>query len=376
MDDKSIRKILIEYLKSKYGEVRIYQEKSIGGAICDLMAVSDRLDGYEIKSDQDNYARIGSQVGWYDSFFNRNYIVVGRSHEKTVYERVPRHWGVIVVTEDNVYEASHAIKNPNLDMERQISLLWKMELSNLLSYFRLPAFSMKGKGFIAEKLIESVPHDQLSQRIAYELLHRDYSIFDAVDYTEYFHSESAVDGSTNEYINALVDNVSEMEQMTLDKWIQIFNQSQEIKKIKEEQIVKRAERPKHAITYEEIEALPGVPWISKEIITAFAHHLIMLGERNRPSWLRGVRVNYEPITGNWYIERKNDAKWNVSCATTYGLKRYNALYILEATLNLREIKLYCEDDKGKFDEDATMAALEKQKLIIDLFKKWIWELPV
>lgn len=41
MDDKKIRKILISYLKATNIEIRIYQEKSIGSSICDVMAVTD-----------------------------------------------------------------------------------------------------------------------------------------------------------------------------------------------------------------------------------------------------------------------------------------------------------------------------------------------
>lgn len=54
MDDKKIRKILISYLKTTSSEISIYQEKNIGGAICDVMGVTDCLTGYEIKIDIDN----------------------------------------------------------------------------------------------------------------------------------------------------------------------------------------------------------------------------------------------------------------------------------------------------------------------------------
>lgn len=36
MNDKSIRNILIAYLKAKYSKIRIYQEKNIGSAVCNL----------------------------------------------------------------------------------------------------------------------------------------------------------------------------------------------------------------------------------------------------------------------------------------------------------------------------------------------------
>lgn len=41
MDDKAIRGILIEWLQANYPEGRIYQEKSIGESVCDVMLVSD-----------------------------------------------------------------------------------------------------------------------------------------------------------------------------------------------------------------------------------------------------------------------------------------------------------------------------------------------
>ena len=69
MNDKAIRNILIAYLKASNHEIRIYQEKSIGTSICDVMAVTDRLTGYEIKSDLDNYFRLAGQIKAYDRLF-------------------------------------------------------------------------------------------------------------------------------------------------------------------------------------------------------------------------------------------------------------------------------------------------------------------
>lgn len=62
MEDKKIRKILISCLKTTSSEIRIYQEKNIGGATCDVMGVTDCLTGYKIKSDIDNYQRLESQI--------------------------------------------------------------------------------------------------------------------------------------------------------------------------------------------------------------------------------------------------------------------------------------------------------------------------
>ena len=59
LDDKRIRAILIEYLKGTHDKIRIYQEKSIGSSICDVMSVTeDSVTGYEIKSDLEEFSEM------------------------------------------------------------------------------------------------------------------------------------------------------------------------------------------------------------------------------------------------------------------------------------------------------------------------------
>lgn len=95
MNAQEIKNILIAYLKATSHEIRIYQEKSIGDAVCDLMTVTDCLTGYEIKSDLDNYQRLGHQIRAYDLFFEQNYIVVGGQRLNSAARRVPARWGII-----------------------------------------------------------------------------------------------------------------------------------------------------------------------------------------------------------------------------------------------------------------------------------------
>ena len=366
MNDQEIRNILISFLKGSSDKIRIYQEKAIGGSICDLMSVTDCLTGYEIKSDLDDYSRLDRQINSYDLFFNYNYIVVGKSHERSVEEKVPKHWGIIVVSPDNIHIYKKAKQNKYLNIKSQLSVLWKLELGNLLSFFRLPMYSLKSKSYISDRLIESVACEQLSERIAYELFNRDYSVYDAKDHTESNENEVIPDIFTKE----MIDDISEMEDMTLDKWIEIFNSVQKVKKKKEEKFRLHKERPAHDITFDQIEVSLGVPWVSSSIISDFAKYLATIGIEDNDVG-RYIFVSYEQITGNWYVHNKNDANINVNCTTKYGLRNYNALWILEATLNLRGIKLY--DRYKNYDEKSTIAALERQKLITELFKKWVWE---
>ena len=76
MQDKDIRKILIEYLKIKHKNYRIYQEKSIGSSVCDVMLVTDKLIGFEIKSDSDNYDRLKQQVEEYIALVCEKYLIL------------------------------------------------------------------------------------------------------------------------------------------------------------------------------------------------------------------------------------------------------------------------------------------------------------
>ncbi len=168
MNDRAIRKILIAFLKTKFREIRIYQEKSIGGSICDLMAVADCLIGFEIKSDLDNFARIDKQIYNYNDFFDFNYIVVGKNHKETVRSKVPYNWGIIVIEEDNVTVTRKPQKNNKYNIKKKLSVLWKLELKNLLNYFRLPMYAQRSSEFIADKLVESVSSEELSKRVTYE----------------------------------------------------------------------------------------------------------------------------------------------------------------------------------------------------------------
>ena len=156
MKDKEIRKVLIAYLQTQGKEMRIYQEKNIGNSICDLMVVSDELTGYEIKSDSDNYQRLAEQVRTYDRFFDSNYIVVGRSHLSSASEKIPDYWGIICIEKDNVTIQRKAKNNKTVSRRAQLSVLWKLELKNILIKNEMPLYAQKEKGYIADKISECI----------------------------------------------------------------------------------------------------------------------------------------------------------------------------------------------------------------------------
>lgn len=364
MKDKMIRKILISFLKTQYVEIRIYQEKSIGEAVCDVMAVTDRLIGFEIKSDGDNYQRLERQIRFYDKFFDENYIVVSRKHIASAEMKVPKHWGIIYIVDDGVKIMRRAGKNDLVSRRSQLSVLWKIELKNLLIKNDLPLYAQKGKGYIADIISRQTDKKTLGQQIAYELLHRDYSVFGAVDYTVYSKREEFKDIPVLDIIDDLSEK--DFEKFTLDKWIDLYRQAKKLQREKETAYEKKVTRAPHKITWEKIEVSLGAPWIDRHIINDFVNYIVW-GEREENY---DLFVNYEPVTGAWFINGKRNCI-NSNVIAKYGIPRFNALCIIEATLNLREIKLY--DGGRKLNEADTLAALEKQKLINEEFKSWVWE---
>ena len=81
-------------------------------------------------------------------------------------------------------------------------------------------------------------------------------------------------------------------------------------------------------------------------------------------------MEYDDVTANWSIPDKNRFHGNLRITMEYGTALCNALKIIEASLNLRPLKVYVE---GIPDELEATLALEKQRKINDEFKKWLWQ---
>ncbi len=376
MNAQEIKNILIAYLKAANHEIRIYQEKSIGNAVCDLMTVTNCLTGYEIKSDLDNYQRLDHQVTAYDRFFEKCYIVVGGRHLKSADQKVPGHWGIITIQSDHV-TVNRPARAGNPACDSQLRVLWKLELSNLLTKAGLPLYTYKSKEYIIGQIVEKLDQAEIRKHVAYELMHRDYTLFNAKDYSLHFggagETEDGPPAISGLPAAEIVDTLSEQDfgEMTLDRWIALYAQAKELQKSKEDfSPVRTAPRAPHDIPYTDIEVSLGVPWVSEQIIDDFCYVLRTGDEKlaERMHWAHKI-IRYEPLTGYWYVEDKQrTAHWygdRMRLERTYGLPSYNALYILEAALNLREIRRETKEE--------TLAAQEKQEAIEKLFKEWVWQ---
>lgn len=179
--DKDIREPLFDFLEETYGKIRILEEKVTGRARADVVMITENLlFGIEIKSDSDTYARLKKQVKNYDLYYDRNIIVAGSSHGAHVSEHVPKYWGIITVEPDasgnpDFYVLREPQDNPKVKDDRKISILWRIELNNLLKLNNLPKYAQRSKFFVQQTLLDRVDKDILWKQACNELFERDYN---------------------------------------------------------------------------------------------------------------------------------------------------------------------------------------------------------
>ena len=133
----------------------------------------------------------------------------------------------------------------------------------------------------------------------------------------------------------------------------------------------------------EIDIGIGTTWIEPEDYQQFIYELLQT-----PRWARadmysashrGIRVNLDKFSMEWFIENKGKDKNSIAATETYGTKRMDAYSIFENALNLRTVTIRdrIEDGGGKYhyvvNKEATMLAREKQNQIKEAFKNWIWQ---
>ena len=83
----------------------------------------------------------------------------------------------------------------------------------------------------------------------------------------------------------------------------------------------------------------------------------------------------------WFIENKSMDKHSVAATKTYGTSRMDAYSIFEDTLNLKTVTVRdrIDDGDGKYhyevNKNETMLAREKQNMIKEKFKEWLFAEP-
>ncbi len=123
----------------------------------------------------------------------------------------------------------------------------------------------------------------------------------------------------------------------------------------------------------DIDAGLGAPWIPASDIRAFAADLF----RVAPS---AIQIGHLKKDATWSVDADHAAEASVAATADYGTPRANGVGLLELALNMKSPIIYDVVHNGEREErvvnqEATLAAREKQKLIKERFKTWVFEGP-
>ena len=120
----------------------------------------------------------------------------------------------------------------------------------------------------------------------------------------------------------------------------------------------------------DIDANLGAPWIPQRDINAFAAHLFKVD----PSSVPVAHLKKDAV---WSLDPDYAAKASVAATSEYGTPRANGTWLLDLALNMKSPTIHDIIDHGDREErvvnqEDTMAAREKQKLIKERFRSWVF----
>lgn len=133
-----------------------------------------------------------------------------------------------------------------------------------------------------------------------------------------------------------------------------------------------------SVSAENIYVTLGSPWIPTDVIKEFIDYI--LGNRGF-DYCRVWPVKHDEVTGTWEFDFPiNDESLPYKFKEKYGTKHRNGMEILLRTLNQQSLTVsdsvrssYAKSGKQSVvNKEETVLAQEKQKLLIETFKKWIW----
>ena len=183
-DDAAIREALIARLgKRLEGRPRtsVIHELGLreGRARVDVAVVTDRLHGYEIKSDRDDASRLGRQVFIYGAVLDRATLVAGTKAMRWALGRIPAWWEVIeAVGTDrgvNLKRIRAGRRNPDASPRALIELLWRDETLALLCRHGIErGVRSKPRGAMWTRAAALLDGETIRRAVAEALHARDY----------------------------------------------------------------------------------------------------------------------------------------------------------------------------------------------------------
>ncbi|MBL8891559.1 MAG: DEAD/DEAH box helicase family protein [Planctomycetaceae bacterium] len=123
----------------------------------------------------------------------------------------------------------------------------------------------------------------------------------------------------------------------------------------------------------DIEARLGSPWIPASDVKAFAADLFQTSREN-------IHLAHLPKDAVWSVDTAGSVQDSVAAVSDYGTSRIDGVRLLELALNMKSPLIYdtiktSDGEERVVNQEETLAAKEKQKLIKERFKQWIFNDP-
>ncbi len=127
----------------------------------------------------------------------------------------------------------------------------------------------------------------------------------------------------------------------------------------------------------EIDARPGAPWIPVDDVEKFCLEVLYVDRVG--SWI-DLNIEYVPITATWEISSPDYHRRGVAMTSTWGTQRADAIDLFRWSLNQKPAAVFdtvqtADGDKRVLNVEETFLAREKQELLANRFREWIWEDP-
>ena len=125
------------------------------------------------------------------------------------------------------------------------------------------------------------------------------------------------------------------------------------------------------LNYDEISVKLGSTWIPEDIYHEFCCELLDIPRYSQSR----LKIKYAPEINNWLFQASGLYGYGVKNTNTWGTERADALSIIKNTLNLQSITIFDKtaDERKVVNPVETANAREKQELIKQEFKEWIWK---
>lgn len=125
------------------------------------------------------------------------------------------------------------------------------------------------------------------------------------------------------------------------------------------------------LEYDEISVKLGATWIPEDVYHQFCCELLDIPRYSASN----LKIKYAKEVNTWLFQASGLYGYGVKNTNTWGTNRADALSLIKNALNLQSVTVYdkLEDDRKVVNPIETANAREKQELIKQEFKEWIWK---